>query len=306
MKHEALIERLATTCHGLDPVDPLRLLVDDVVAALAQPEQEPKIGCVNHDCDQCKAQPEQTNTRPYYTIDELNAWADEKEKQAWRNAAIRIGEELSSVGPDGYYDMTAQQWLDWSMAQEPRGKNSLAQLEQEPVAWEQFYDPKRAQDMLQDVLTMGSAWSRGGERIDPMSVYKDFEPEARPENNGGKTGWPPGLLQDDCNGLSKWLSNQPDARRRVREALASVEHTEQAPIGYLMDKPTAWYDPSNGVVSTDRDCPLFTPLGQVWPLSLRREWVGLTLEQYVAINSSCTTVDQAVGSTERQLKENNK
>ena len=117
-------------------------------------------------------------------------------------------------------------------------------------------------------------------------------------------------------------------------------------------KPTAWYDPSNGMVSTDKDCPLFTPLGQVWPLYLerteqkpvaweqfyttapqrtwietnnsvcailrqahdmlamsslppKREWVGLTLEQYVAINSSCTTVDQAVGSTERQLKENN-
>ena len=41
MKHEALIERLATTCHGLDPVDPLRLLVDDVIAALREPEQEP-------------------------------------------------------------------------------------------------------------------------------------------------------------------------------------------------------------------------------------------------------------------------
>jgi hypothetical protein len=36
---EALIERLATTCHGLDPVDPLRLLVDDVIAALAQPHE---------------------------------------------------------------------------------------------------------------------------------------------------------------------------------------------------------------------------------------------------------------------------
>ena len=57
------------------------------------------------------AQPEQTNTRPYYTIDELNAWADEKEKQAWRNAAIRVGEELSSVGPNGYYDMNAWQWF---------------------------------------------------------------------------------------------------------------------------------------------------------------------------------------------------
>jgi hypothetical protein len=38
---EVLIERLATTCLGLDAVDPLRLLVDDVIAALAQPEQEP-------------------------------------------------------------------------------------------------------------------------------------------------------------------------------------------------------------------------------------------------------------------------
>jgi hypothetical protein len=71
------------------------------------------------------AQQEQTNTRPYYTIDELNVWADEKEKQAWRNAAIRIGEELSSVGPDGYYEMNAWDWLDWALKQEPRGKNSL-------------------------------------------------------------------------------------------------------------------------------------------------------------------------------------
>lgn len=44
-------------------------------------------------------------------------------------------------------------------------------------------------------------------------------------------------------------------------------------------KPIAWYDPSNGVVSTDQDCPLFTPLGQVWPLCLKREWVGLTDEE---------------------------
>jgi len=70
-------------------------------------------------------QPEQINTRPYFTVDELNAWADEK--QAWRNVAIRLGEELSSVGPDGYYDMSAKEWLDWAMAQEPQGKNSLAQ-----------------------------------------------------------------------------------------------------------------------------------------------------------------------------------
>ncbi len=48
-----------------------------------------------------------------------------QEPVAWKNAAIRLGEELSSVGPAGYYDMTAAQWLDWAMTQQPRGKNSL-------------------------------------------------------------------------------------------------------------------------------------------------------------------------------------
>ena len=42
-----------------------------------------------------------------------------------------------------------------------------------------------------------------------------------------------------------------------------------------MDKPIAWYDPTNGMVSTDNDCPLFTPLGQVWALYPPRTWVGL-------------------------------
>ena len=39
----------------------------------------------------------------------------EQTPDAWRNAAIRLGEDLYSVGPDGYYDMTAKQWLDWAL-----------------------------------------------------------------------------------------------------------------------------------------------------------------------------------------------
>jgi hypothetical protein len=49
-------------------------------------------------------------------------------------------------------------------------------------------------------------------------------------------------------------------------------------------KPIAWYDPSNGMVSTDQDCPLFTPLGQVWGLYPEREWVGLTDEEIVELH----------------------
>ena len=67
----------------------------------------------------------------------------EPEPVAWKDAAIRLGEELSSVGPDGYYDMTAQQWLDWALDQQPCGKNSLPtppQREWEPLV-ERRYSP---------------------------------------------------------------------------------------------------------------------------------------------------------------------
>jgi len=73
-------------------------------------------------------------------------------------------------------------------------------------------------------------------------------------------------------------------------------------------KPTAWYDPSNGVVSTDRDCPLFTPLGQVWPLYPKGEWVGLTDEeiwtvlQFRGYNKDTIEIAKAI---EAKLKEKN-
>jgi hypothetical protein len=47
--------------------------------------------------------------------------------EKWRNAAIRLGEELASVGPVGYYEMDANEWLDWAMA------NVKSQIEFAPV-----------------------------------------------------------------------------------------------------------------------------------------------------------------------------
>jgi len=77
-------------------------------------------------------------------------------------------------------------------------------------------------------------------------------------------------------------------------------------------KPTAWFDPSNGVVSTDRDSPLFTPLGQVWPLYLKHEWVGLTDEEVSAIISKVIGFNSCAGweedyarAIEQALKEKN-
>ena len=50
MTHKALIRRLQISCLGLDHVDPLRLLVDDVVAALAQ-TQRTWVGLTDEEID---------------------------------------------------------------------------------------------------------------------------------------------------------------------------------------------------------------------------------------------------------------
>ena len=46
-----------------------------------------------------------------------NAWADKYQNEQWHKAAIRLGEELASVGPVGYYEMDASEWLDWALNQ---------------------------------------------------------------------------------------------------------------------------------------------------------------------------------------------
>lgn len=56
-------------------------------------------------------------------------------------------------------------------------------------------------------------------RLPDQDISQD--PPVMP-SNGGKTGWPPGLLQDDSKGLSRWLASKPDAREVVRK-LASTE-----------------------------------------------------------------------------------
>ena len=46
--------------------------------------------------------------------------------------------------------------------------------------------------------------------------------------NEVKTGWPPGLLQDDDRKLSRWFSSRPDARLRVRERCAEIRAEQEA------------------------------------------------------------------------------
>jgi hypothetical protein len=61
-----------------------------------------------------------------------------------------------------------------------------------------------------------------------------------------KTGWPPGLLQDDDRKLSRWLASRPDARYQLRmnmkleqlftaEELALIDSGEYRPGRAVLD-----------------------------------------------------------------------
>jgi len=68
-----------------------------------------------------------------------------------------------------------------------------------------------------------------------------------------------------------------------------------------------YFDPSNNVISADKNDPRFTPLGQVWPVDIKREWVGLTNEEILKIYSKpCGSdyIDYA-RAIEAKIKEKN-
>ena len=87
----------------------------------------------------------------------------------------------------------------------------------------------------------------------------------------------------------------------------------------------AWYDPTNHHVSADKNDPLFTPLGQLWPLDVQqdqmaylppeqdpsvthappqREWVGLSSVDFNDFNP-LFAAEEAARWAEAKLKEKN-
>ncbi len=65
-----------------------------------------------------------------------------------------------------------------------------------------------------------------------------------------RTGWPPGLLQDDSTQLSRWLANRPGARRQAKEAAAELI-CGRVSNGYVCDMPKGHKCPDCGLALHD-------------------------------------------------------
>lgn len=85
-----------------------------------------------------------------------------------------------------------------------------------------------AQNMMQDVLTMGSAWSKGGERIDPLSVYAALPEyklhDSRPANTIQFYGGPEPrteVLRISKDGI--WANPDIPTDEAAKKVLAAVD-----------------------------------------------------------------------------------
>jgi hypothetical protein len=58
----------------------------------------------------------------------------------------------------------------------------------------------------------------------------------RADENGGKTGYPPGMLQDDSRALSRAFASTPDAKLHAREAAAAIAKDRDSRLREAMQR----------------------------------------------------------------------
>jgi len=139
---------LLEVCNGAEIVEGVIIYTDKEITALRQAieqaeKMEPVGRVVSANCEYATVQwlrqtsevggGDPKNSRSWPIAGDAVYTTPQPQQDAWKNAAIRLGEELSSVGPDGYYNMTAEQWLSWALDQQPHGKHSLPQPQREWV-----------------------------------------------------------------------------------------------------------------------------------------------------------------------------
>lgn len=102
-----------------------------------------------------------------------------------------------------------------------------------------------------------------------------------------KTGWPPGLLQDDCRPLSIWLSSRIDSRHVARMAAKEIKMTDAERMTKAYIEAIIFTD------TGDRDQPPSD--AQLTPLFKARAWAdcrNFLLAYGALIKKSGASVEQ--------------
>ena len=72
---------------------------------------------------------------------------EEQEDTVWKSVALRFGEKLSDVGPDGYYELSPDAWFRWAVFTYGKGQQ-VKELVKESVKWCEEHPDKDPLDWL--------------------------------------------------------------------------------------------------------------------------------------------------------------
>ena len=105
-----------------------------------------------------------------YDASKVSETPQEPEDNEWKTVALGFGENLSAIGPDGYYDFTPVEWYDWvvdiyentaneylkllqkerakAKSKEPEKEQQIKELVRESVKWCEEHPDESVEDYL--------------------------------------------------------------------------------------------------------------------------------------------------------------
>ena len=139
-----------------------------------------------------------------YKVGEFQPTPQEPKDNEWKTVALGFGENLSAIGPDGYYDFTPVEWYDWVVDIYENTANEYLKLLQKERAKAKSKEPEKW-----DVVRESKKWCEEHPDENPLDWVKPQTPKPmnevldRLENK---------YENDDVVNrmLKKWEENPPD------------------------------------------------------------------------------------------------
>jgi hypothetical protein len=103
----------------------------------------------------------------------------EPEENKWKTVALRFGETLSSIGPCGYYEMTADEWLEWANDTYEKNADELLTLVQRGIRKNEVkeYQPKEKEQKWGDIVRESVKWCEEHREESVEDYLKPHTPE---------------------------------------------------------------------------------------------------------------------------------
>ena len=111
-----------------------------------------------------------------YKVGEYQPTPQEPEDNEWKTVALGFGENLSAIGPDGYYDFTPVEWYDWVVDIYENTANEYLKLLQKERAKAKSKEPEKEQQ-IKELIRESVKWCEEHQNESVEDYLKPKTPE---------------------------------------------------------------------------------------------------------------------------------